>query len=52
VAWTALDARAAGFAVVVVDDACRAIDLRGSLVRASGQMAAAGVTRIVSAAIL
>jgi len=52
VAWTALDARAAGFAVVVVDDACRAIDLGGSLVRAWEQMAAAGVTRIASAAIL
>jgi len=52
VAWTALDASAAGFAVVVVDDACRAIDLGGSLVRAWDEMTAAGVSRIASAAIL
>ena len=45
VAWSALDARAAGFAVTVVDDACRAIDLNGSLARAWAQMCAAGVRR-------
>ena len=48
VAWTALDARAAGFEVSVVEDACRAIDLEGSLKRAWAQMAAAGVKRINS----
>ncbi len=36
VAWSALDARTAGFEVVVVEDACRAIDLNGSLERAGG----------------
>jgi nicotinamidase/pyrazinamidase len=45
VAWTALDARAAGFDAVVVDDACRAIDLDGSLARAWRDMEAAGVER-------
>jgi nicotinamidase/pyrazinamidase len=46
VAWTALDARAAGFEVSVVEDACRGIDLDGSLGRAWAAMAAAGVARI------
>jgi nicotinamidase/pyrazinamidase len=45
VAWTALDARAAGFQVTVIEDACRAIDLDGSLARAWSDMAAAGVKR-------
>ena len=49
VAWSALDARAAGFEVAVVEDACRAIDLNGSLVKAWADMAAAGVQRIQSA---
>ncbi|WP_372027715.1 bifunctional nicotinamidase/pyrazinamidase [Tistrella mobilis] len=43
VAWTALDARAAGFEVVLVEDACRAIDTDGSLGRARAEMTAAGV---------
>jgi nicotinamidase/pyrazinamidase len=43
VAWTALDARAAGFEVVLVEDACRAIDTDGSLDRARAEMTAAGV---------
>src|SRR5512137_49544 len=34
VAWSALDARSAGFDVVVVQDACRAIDTGGSLAAA------------------
>ena len=45
VAWTALDARAAGFDVTVIEDACRAIDLDGSLARAWSDMNAAGVRR-------
>jgi nicotinamidase/pyrazinamidase len=45
VAWTALDARAAGFDTTVIEDACRAIDLDGSLARAWQDLAAAGVTR-------
>ncbi len=52
VAWSALDARAAGFEVAVVEDACRAIDLNGSLAKAWVDMAAAGVERIQSAEIL
>lgn len=51
VAWSALDARAAGFETTVVEDACRAIDLDGSLARAWSAMAAAGVRRCTSAEI-
>jgi nicotinamidase/pyrazinamidase len=43
VAWTALDARATGFEVTVVEDACRAIDLEGSLEQARRDLRAAGV---------
>ena len=46
VAWTALDARATGFEVSVVEDACRAIDLEGSLERAWQDLRAAGVKRV------
>jgi nicotinamidase/pyrazinamidase len=45
VAWTAMDARKAGFNVYVVEDATRAIDLNGSLAAAWEQMLAAGVIR-------
>ena len=48
VAWSALDARAAGFEATVVEDACRAIDLNGSLARAWADMAAGGVGRVQS----
>lgn len=48
VAWTALDAAAVGFRVAVVEDACRAIDLSGSLARAWEDMAEAGVERTSS----
>ena len=48
VAWSALDARAAGFEVTVVEDACRAIDLNASLARAWADMAGAGVRRALS----
>lgn len=43
VAWSALDARAAGFEVVVVRDACRAIDTGGSLASALQAFANAGI---------
>jgi nicotinamidase/pyrazinamidase len=46
VAWTALDAWAAGFDVAVIDDACRAIDLDGSLDRAWRSMQEAGIRRV------
>ncbi|CDY76511.1 Nicotinamidase [Caballeronia glathei] len=52
VAWSALDARNAGFEVTVIEDACRAIDLDGSLAKAWEDMAAAGVGRIGSDALL
>ena len=48
VAWSAQDARAAGFEATVIADACRAIDLNGSLARAWADMAAAGVGRVQS----
>lgn len=48
VAWSALDARAAGFDAAVIEDACRAIDLEGSLARAWSDMTTAGVRRISS----
>jgi nicotinamidase/pyrazinamidase len=43
VAFSALDAVAQGFDVTVLQDACRAIDLDGSLARQQKAMAAAGV---------
>ena len=48
VAWTAMDARAAGLKTYVIEDATRAIDLNGSLAAAWKQMAAKGVKRIQS----
>ena len=48
VAWTALDARKAGFETYVVVDACRGIDTQGSLAKAWADMANAGVKRIQS----
>jgi len=49
VAWSALDARKAGFETYVIEDACRGIDLNGSVAAAWKQMTAAGVKRIQSA---
>jgi nicotinamidase/pyrazinamidase len=49
VAWTALDARAAGFKTFVIEDACRGIDLNGSVAAAWKNMQAKGVKRIQSA---
>lgn len=51
VAWSALDARAAGFEVTVIEDAVRGIDLDGSVARAWADMAAAGIGRIASGAL-
>ncbi len=48
VAWTAMDAIAAGFECVVIEDACRGIDLNGSLEQAWAQMTASGVGKITS----
>jgi len=49
VAWTAMDARKAGFEAFVIEDACRGIDTQGSLAKAWADMTKAGVKRIQSA---
>ena len=51
VAWTALDARKAAFETYVIEDACRGIDLNGSLAAAWREMQKNGVKRIQSTAI-
>jgi nicotinamidase/pyrazinamidase len=51
VLYSAEDARREGFAVVVLEDACRAIDLGGSLGRARERMAEIGVELRASAAL-
>jgi nicotinamidase/pyrazinamidase len=48
VAWSAMDARKAGFAAVVIEDATRGIDAGGSLGKAWADMTGAGVKRIQS----
>jgi nicotinamidase/pyrazinamidase len=52
VAWTAIDGAAAGYDVLVIEDAARGIDNAGSLDRAWADMSEAGVQRIVSKEIL
>ena len=52
VAWTAMDAAKLGFASYVIEDACRAIDLNGSLENAWQAMHDAGVKCISSQDIL
>jgi nicotinamidase/pyrazinamidase len=49
VAWTAIDARGAGFTAYVVEDACRGIDAMGSMAKAWTDMEKAGVKKIQSA---
>jgi nicotinamidase/pyrazinamidase len=51
VAWSALDAAQAGFTVHVIEDACRAIDLGGSLAKAWTDMRTAGIERISAGAL-
>jgi nicotinamidase/pyrazinamidase len=51
VRWSAEDARHLGFDVVVIEDACRAIDLDSSLAAARGAMIQAGVELIRSAVV-
>jgi nicotinamidase/pyrazinamidase len=48
VAWTALDAHRAGFAVYVVEDACRGIDLNGSVAAVWRLMTRQHIKRIQS----
>ncbi|MQX38485.1 bifunctional nicotinamidase/pyrazinamidase [Roseospira navarrensis] len=52
VRWSAVDGRKVGLAVTLVEDACRAIDLDGSLEAARREMHAAGVVRTDTAALL
>jgi len=52
VAYSADDARRAGFDLVVVEDACRAIDTHGSLADAWSRMRNAGVRRVASSDIV
>ena len=51
VAWSAVDAAREGFEAAVVEDACRAIDLDGSLAAAWDEMRAANVARVLTAAL-
>jgi|SRR5690242_7443168 len=51
VAWSALDARKAGFEAAVIEDATRGIDAGGSLAKAWADMTGAGVQRLQSSAI-
>ena len=51
VAYSALDAARLGFRVRVVEDACRAIDLAGSLAARTAEMRAAGVAIVTSDAL-
>jgi nicotinamidase/pyrazinamidase len=51
VAWTALDAREAGFETFVIEDGSRGINTMGSLDAAWRNMGQAGVRRITSAVI-
>lgn len=48
VRWSALDAANLGFEVAVIEDACRAIDLDGSLEEARREMTARGVRLTIS----
>lgn len=48
VAWSAVDAAGHGFSTFVIADACRAIDVDGSLDKARADMARAGVRMVSS----
>jgi nicotinamidase/pyrazinamidase len=52
VGYSALDARRVGLPAVVIRDACRAIDLNGSVTRIEAEFSQAGVTVIESAALV
>lgn len=48
VSWSAIDARSANLKVSVIEDACRGIDLNGSIAKAWADMLQAGVRRVKS----
>ncbi|MFQ5774952.1 MAG: bifunctional nicotinamidase/pyrazinamidase [Kiloniellaceae bacterium] len=51
VRFSAVDAAKEGFEAVVIEDACRAIDLEGSLAAAKASLAEAGVVLVTSEAL-
>ncbi|HXS39794.1 MAG TPA: bifunctional nicotinamidase/pyrazinamidase [Stellaceae bacterium] len=51
VRYSAEDAAEEGFAVVVIEDACRAIDLSGSLAATQQSLAARGIARLAAEAV-
>ncbi len=52
VRYSAEDALAAGFDVTVIEDACRGLDIEGSMAQTHERLAALGCTSIISAEIL
>lgn len=52
VAFSALDARKLGYETIVIEDACRAIDLDGSLANAKAQFQETGVSLMQSTELL
>lgn len=46
--FSAMDAVSLGFTAYVIEDACRAIDLNGSVARTNAEMQEAGIARIAS----
>ncbi len=52
VSWSAIDAMARGFEVTVIEDACRAIDLDGSLDKALREMRGGGIRLVTAAELL
>jgi nicotinamidase/pyrazinamidase len=51
VRWSAEDAHRLGFAVVVIEDACRAIDVHGSADAARGRLAELGIRSVRAASL-
>jgi nicotinamidase/pyrazinamidase len=51
VAWSALDARKQGFEAAVIEDACRGIDVDGSVKATRESLASLGVTVVRADAI-
>jgi nicotinamidase/pyrazinamidase len=52
VRFSAMDGKAAGFEAIVIEDACRAVDLPGSVSDTNAAFAAAGIARVSSAELL
>ncbi|WP_263383964.1 bifunctional nicotinamidase/pyrazinamidase [Granulicella arctica] len=52
VRFSAMDGKAAGFETIVIEDACRAVDLPGSVDETNAALASAGIVKIKSAELL